>query len=330
MVQGADGAEYFKFLYAVQSPVYLALSPVAVIERHREPVQEPVGWGSIEALDQVVCRFHCNYAHCSSGEELLGVEVEQVSVIPFTKYIGGMVIESEWHSEPLQQFLRYLPNEPKEETEPKKRKVKDNHSEALRKAFLWLTVLDEKEGFTGGPATAASSATSATGDGPSGSADAYPDGEDIDAVQVMQALDSARSALARESTESWDDFGVTVLGGMGLMATDGIPFDAVCGICKGQHIVQWCRRRGVQYSFRANYSTYGTRVCGILCRAWSHRMQYYYNLQVTSPEGDALVFTEEHHAGYTEPTELTRLLEEPEGSRGQIRARVTALRALFR
>eukprot|EP00974_Lingulodinium_polyedra_P035797 3435890-Lingulodinium_polyedra.AAC.1 len=72
------------------------------------------------------------------------------------------------------------------------------------------------------------------------------------------------------------------------MATQGIPYDAVAGVCRSHDVRDWCRRQGVQNTFRANYSVYGGRAGGIICRAWCHRMQYYYNLHLTSPQGEDL------------------------------------------
>ena len=60
---------------------------------------------------------------------------------------------------------------------------------------------------------------------------------------------------------------------------------------------------------RFNYSIYGAEVCRILAPCWCHRVQYYYNLEVIADVGEDLVFTEEPHAGYHEPSELVRLLE---------------------
>eukprot|EP00974_Lingulodinium_polyedra_P102643 9939494-Lingulodinium_polyedra.AAC.1 len=59
-------------------------------------------------------------------------------------------------------------------------------------------------------------------------------------------------------------------------------------------------------------------------------MQYYYNLHLTSPQGEDLVFGQEHHDGYTEPRELEKFLEEPGAATAEVRKRVASIRAMFK
>ena len=80
---------------------------------------------------------------------------------------------------------------------------------------------------------------------------------------------------------------------------------------------------------RFNYSVYGAEVCGILARFWCHRAQCDYNLEVVADVGEGLVFTEEHHAGYQEPSELVRL-PEGGGGRAQVVNRARQIRGLLR
>lgn len=90
---------------------------------------------------------------------------------------------------------------------------------------------------------------------------------------------------------------------------------------------EWCARRGVQKSMRVNYATYGAEGCGILARAWCHKMQHFYNLELTDPAGPALAFHSGLVDAYVEPTEFTRLAD---GAAGALSVRVGLIRGLFR
>ena len=115
----------------------------------------------------------------------------------------------------------------------------------------------------------------------------------------MAKLDEARRSLAADPMSSSDDFRTTVLS----------RNDAVQGIARNALAKDFCRRRGVPGgAIRFNFSTYGSATCGILARAWCHKMQHYLNLEVVHPLGEGLVFGPEEHATYDEPSELKRLL----------------------
>ena len=58
-------------------------------------------------------------------------------------------------------------------------------------------------------------------------------------------------------------------------------------------------------------------------------MQYYYILELTSTEGEGLVFMGAHNEKHREPSELVRLLGEEEVP-ANVTSRVRAMRALLR
>jgi hypothetical protein len=144
----------------------------------------------------------------------------------------------------------------------------------------------------------------------------------------MAALDKARSALAKEPEATTDDFRTTVLGGPDLMARLGIPYDAVAGVARGDAGKNFCRRRNIQSTFRANYAMYGAKACGVLARFCVHKMQFYYNLEQAHHLGQDLVLAAEHHALYVEPTEVEALLGEA-GCSVACQRRVAAIRVIL-
>eukprot|EP00974_Lingulodinium_polyedra_P046628 4468061-Lingulodinium_polyedra.AAC.1 len=126
--------------------------------------------------------------------------------------------------------------------------------EQLMVAFPWLSDIDFSEGFTGQAASASAPASSSSSKEPEERTVVEAREGDLDELAVFKALDSAREALAKEPNASLDDFKTTVLGGLGLQASKGIPKDAVAGVCRSQEAEEWAKRRGVPYTFRAFYS----------------------------------------------------------------------------
>ena len=57
-------------------------------------------------------------------------------------------------------------------------------------------------------------------------------------------------------------------------------------------------------------------------------MQYYFDLELTSPEGNELVFNQGHHDGYVEATDFAALAAS--GPKADIQRRITQIRSIFR
>eukprot|EP00974_Lingulodinium_polyedra_P067356 6522500-Lingulodinium_polyedra.AAC.1 len=66
------------------------------------PPPGPVGWHHIDSLSTVKYRFLCNFANCISAEEFLDVEAGDVWVLPKVSFLGGRMVVSHVHPEPLQ------------------------------------------------------------------------------------------------------------------------------------------------------------------------------------------------------------------------------------
>ena len=145
----------------------------------------------------------------------------------------------------------------------------------------------------------------------------------------MKAFDDARSALAKDSKESWDDFRVIVIGGKSHEAETGKATIGVAGYPSGDLATRFLKRRIPHYTFQVNYNkTISPHLAGVLTRSWCRARQYYFNIELTSPEGESLVFNVEHHARYVEPSELPRALAAPDVP-GAFVARAQNLRDLF-
>eukprot|EP00974_Lingulodinium_polyedra_P096765 9379563-Lingulodinium_polyedra.AAC.1 len=94
-----------------------------------------------------------NFAALCSGECLVNVPLDQVTVIPGVLYKGGTIAMSGCLEQSLRSFLDELPGDmqgPEEEEVPwpKKRKMKGDTYEHLLGAFPWFVALEAKEGFS--------------------------------------------------------------------------------------------------------------------------------------------------------------------------------------
>ena len=301
---------FFKVLYAVQSPVYVALTPL----REEEVFVHTERWpGSDAPLETPRHKWHCNFASMSHAGHVPETREGNICVFPDSVYAGKMVVVSDAFPIRLSDYVYGALEERGAKPPTTREKVKDDKYEELLMSFPWLEHLDAKEGYGGGAKkTDPSSSTLPEEDAGAG------EGED-DLVTWMAKLDEARAALAEAPAPSTDDFRTTVLGG----------HDAIQGIARTAIAKDFCRRRGIQgCAVRYNLAAYGDVACGILARAWCNRMQYYFNIEVLSFDGAATIFSEADHAAYAEPSEFVRLLEGD--VRPALMARVRQIRALMR
>ena len=142
--------------------------------------------------------------------------------------------------------------------------------------FPWLAELDISEGFhCREDSTTQSSASSGT------SASVPTELDDELWAMAQQKLENARLALAKEEEVSHSDFSTRVLGGAWLLKTKGIPFDAIQGAARNELAKEFCGRRLLQKTMRFDYNVYGGEHCGVLARAWCHRMQWLLNLELS-------------------------------------------------
>ena len=201
----------------------------------------------------------------------------------------------------LQEFLEMMPL-PSDDQKSKPKQPRDAHKEEMIKTLPWLAILDEKEGFEAKPTGSSSSMDTP----PGGKTDS--DDEDTQTVEVMKAIDLARSALSKDPQPSFDDFYCSARIASGDRdGPQGLPF-ACLAQTRGDLAKEFCKRRSIPYTSQFIFSVCGSpTIAYTLGRSWCHRMQHFYNLELLSPDGPGLVFTESDFTNYNEPTELTRL-----------------------
>jgi hypothetical protein len=268
-----DNASFWKVLYAIITPLYLALSELRVLE---EVVSIEPGSRWDLAVRHPSYAFHCNFAAHRSGADLPGVEEDvAISVLPGLQHLNRTRVVSFEDLVPLDTFLASLPEPPPSAgTSKKARTASSSKSFQDEDVFQlpWLAEVDLKEGFSakeGSPAglSSASSHSKAT--------EVVMEEELFE--QALKALAVARMALHEEEPASADDFRTRVLGGAWLLKHKGIPFDAIQGYARTELAKDFCTKGGLQKTMRFDHTLYGGPACGILARGWCHKMQWLFN-----------------------------------------------------
>ena len=84
-------------------------------------------------------------------------------------------------------------------------------------------------------------------------------------------------------------------------------------------------RRTMQKTFRVGLARNSAEHVGVATRAWTHTMQYFFNLEAVSAEGKAFYYSEADLAAYVEPAEFSFLSRQPDIS-GEMTSRVQLVR----
>ena len=74
----------------------------------------------------------------------------------------------------------------------------------------------------------------------------------------------------------------------------------------------------------------GHDACGIMARAWCHKMQFYLNAELGGRAEENLPFEANVHDAYAEPTEFVRLCASPDATTRAMARRIAQIRALLR
>ena len=86
------------------------------------------------------------------------------------------------------------------------------------------------------------------------------------------------------------------------MQERGLAAQAIIGTWIIESAHEYCRRHGIQHSASFSTETYGVGPCGVLARAWAHKMQHCLNAERNRAENINAEAPE-----YLEPAELTKL-----------------------
>jgi hypothetical protein len=99
------------------------------------------------------------------------------------------------------------------------------------------------------------------------------------------------------------DFKVRVLGGGWTFAATGREVDNYMASSANLGAEAWCDHSGLAKSSRHATATYGNLVVALMSRAWAHRMQYYYSINVAQ-EDTGCAYSTADQASCVEPDEV--------------------------
>ena len=252
----AGGCEYWKLVFAIQSPKYYL--GMCRLSEALPPSPHDLSAPPLHLDFNFV--FHINYAACVSAAEVtVGPHDEPRNLFGLRHEGGTRVVSDE---QPI--LLDYIVQgesldfggvEEVVAAQAKSEKA-DSTFEQLVATMPWLDHLDFKEGLTAGEA---GGATAAAGDAEL----------DEDAIWAgLAALEKARIAVRDESALTCGkDFVCRVRGGVSEILKSGEAVHAVQGQCTNKEAAAWARSHA-QTTFKATFLSIGQAQAQAMVRSW--------------------------------------------------------------
>lgn len=311
------------FQYASQNPLFVSLSPLTSVDIvHPEVVVTSENWKELEDND-ARHRFCVDIRLCASADTMLPHDPALVSVLEGLCFTGELFAQTRFDAVPLQRFLDDLPEAMRPNASGAERASSEGKTqESLIQELPWLSKIWTKIDRSEEPPRTEPDEAPAAGKGA-----ADPDMDDDEVEAIYEELERRRRELAADHP-SGEDFGTTLLGGRWTLRERGDSADVVQGRGRNALAKEFCARRGVPQTARFEIAQYTEANAAILARAWCHRMQYFYDLEVVSG-GAAYSFAPEDCRAYVEPTELSRLCVDWAGRHKKGSDRIQALRRMF-
>ena len=224
-------------------------------------------------------RYKCNFAEMATAEDVIVGESSELLVLFGLKHEGGVYLSCQDEPMPLSVFTRgdtHVAANDVEEGATSSTDADAAHWNKMVLEFPWFAHLDQRSGFAGGD----------TGEGARKkaklAASKLPDIDEVDEDAVLEGLaelEKARAALADDLEERGEmAFYPVYRGGRSTIIEQGVASDAV-----QSNIVEraslgvraWCKRHGLNITFKATLSQYSRDESHILTRGWCHRMQFF-------------------------------------------------------
>jgi hypothetical protein len=317
--------QYWKFIYAVQSPVYVAVSQLERTVHHSEVQSvDSSNWAAIN-MARVRYQFRCNFASHSSAADIAHIDVDNIYVIRDAFFTGGTTIQSAESLIPFRIFLLRVP-EPKQPSRNSDENPRDRKpggtiiddipwlKKTMKEFDFWKEVTKQPK--------SAKKKVDAVG--------SESDLSDLDDETMEVALDELHDAradlLSSCPLDAFEDFRITVLGGRWLRLHRNKAFDAVLAKCRGEAAADFCIRRGEHRSCRFTVSL-GLPTCGVLARSWCHKMQHFYSWELGVDEGVDAHLSPAIVQEYEEPQELRDLSASTADA--EVLRRIHDIRTLF-
>ena len=114
-----------------------------------------------------------------------------------------------------------------------------------------------------------------------GGSEEEEDFNDSDIERCMDELSLKRAEEADAMRTATEDFKVELLGGPATKKKKGIAFSGFKGSARGFLAERFCEMHGLDKTFGASFAEHTEAIAGIVCRAWCHKLQYYFDIQVS-------------------------------------------------
>ena len=325
VICGESGAtEYWKVVYAIQAPhPYLAvcrLEPVKIT-----PDALPAGSSAgVIARSRVALSFKCNYGRFATAADMKVASLKDISIVFELRHVGGTIVTSSEEPVPIMHFMSGKPTPkaaPKEKTAASIEEAKDKVFEDIVLSMPWLQHLDDSQGFVGVVQKTMKKTAAASVPLPVVELD---DEELMDALADVEKCKGEEVAIALERGTS--DFKTHECHGESNVLKGAAYHDAVQGICETKEADAWSRKRKMQITFKMTFLMHTERVSRIVVRAWVHRMQFFFDYEMSNA-GPGFSFTPEVLSKYEEPDELRNLLAEGK-MKGETLKRIAVLRSI--
>ena len=318
--RGEGQVEAVKFIFAVQNPLYVGFGRINAMETWTS--LGPVTGDNLEALASDGRRaFHTDLFDLIPSSYFADVPADCIAVLPHLEYADGCKMTT-WavHAETLTDFLATLP--------PIKRKHREGtsssagtHRAAPRTVPQWA---QERLAIAAQQTRLDDSVPESPEDSNDEEGVMLPL-EDEDVETLFAELELQRAAYGAADHPRDDDFKVVLFSSREAMSR-GVAVQAYKGECSGLFAEVFCRERGMRMSAEFHTSTYSEQACGVLARAWCHRMQHFLNQSL--PRGSRVIFAQADFEAYREPDELSELATEAANDR-VLQRRVAQIRNLF-
>ena len=224
------------------------------------------------------------------------------------RYDGGCFVSSDAQPVPTvtltQGTSNLLEMHQDEDERPKKSADETNYHEQLIHEFPWLAHLDITEAFGPQGETAAKKLRASA----SSERDDEPPSDEL-VWEAIADMEKARAAHVVDEPHEDMEFSCKVRGGTRHFARTGKANDALQASNNSDRGNTFCEGFHMSRTFKATFSEHGEDASRVLCRAWAHRMQHFFELAQRAPDPATFEFTAGEVAEYCEPTELTRLAE---------------------
>ena len=217
--------------------------------------------------------FKINFAHMATGGDMGVTQASDVWVRLGTEYLGGALVGGGTMPMPASMFTTGGDMGPlhKKEVQAQRSAEDEKHYEALLQEMPWLAHLETLQAPDSAGEAALKKLRSDAGAG-----EANEPIDDEIAWEAVAQMEKARADWVIPAVERALEFASFHRGGSRHLLKTGQAQDAVQAANTSDVGKDFCKRRSMQRTFKATFSEHDSEASMILCRALSHRMNFFF------------------------------------------------------